>query len=83
MITESLNGEKLALGGCDNLRVCFLGVGSAFASRNLQTSFLLMQGDHHVLVDFGMTGPQALREVAGRTGCTRRPWQIRKRVDRR
>ncbi len=45
------------------LELVFLGTGTAFGTRLYQTNFLLIKGDTHILVDFGMTGPQALREV--------------------
>jgi ribonuclease BN (tRNA processing enzyme) len=56
---------KLSLKNDGKLEIFFLGVGSAFAKTLYQTNFLLIQGDTHVLVDFGMTGPQALYEMAG------------------
>ena len=43
----------------------FIGTGSAFAKTHHQTNFLIIKGDHHIMVDFGMTGPNALRETAG------------------
>ncbi len=46
-----------------HLRVVFLGVGSAFAKRNRQSNMLIIQGDHHVLVDCGTQGPLALNDV--------------------
>lgn len=45
------------------LDITFLGVGSAFAKRHFQTSILIVKGDTHVLVDFGMDGPRALEAV--------------------
>jgi ribonuclease BN (tRNA processing enzyme) len=57
--------EKLSLKtGKDNLDLFFIGVGSAFARTLNQTNFLLIQGDTHIMVDFGMTGPNALRTMA-------------------
>lgn len=47
------------------LEIFFIGVGSAFAKTIYQTNFLIIKGDHHILVDFGTTGPQALRETTG------------------
>lgn len=47
------------------LRIVFIGVGSAFANTLFQTNFFIIKGSTHVLVDFGMTGPQALKQVAG------------------
>lgn len=56
---------KLSLKTDGELKVFFIGVGSAFAIKNNQTNVLLIQGDKHVMVDFGMTGPRALLETAG------------------
>jgi len=64
--TEALeSGQRLSLKNDGRLELFFLGVGSAFAASNNQTNFLVIKGDTHVMVDFGMTGPQALRQVAG------------------
>jgi len=56
-------GERLALSTDGRLRVVFIGVGSAFAKRRRQSNILLIQGDHHVLVDCGTQGPLALNDV--------------------
>ena len=45
------------------LQIIFLGVGSAFSETLHQTNFLILKGGRHILVDFGMTGPAALKEV--------------------
>ena len=37
------------------LEVFFIGVGSAFALKHNQTNFLIIKGDKHILVDFGMS----------------------------
>lgn len=58
-------GERLPLTNDGQLELFFIGVGSAFASRNNQTNLLIIKGDSHVMVDFGMTGPQALLQTAG------------------
>lgn len=66
MQIKTLNpGTKLELTTSGHLEVVFLGVGSAFATKNYNTNFLLMCGDDHILVDFGMTGPMALRQNCG------------------
>ena len=56
-------GQSLPLSTEGNLRVVFLGVGSAFTKRNRQSNFLIIQGDHHVLVDCGTLGPLALDDL--------------------
>ena len=45
------------------LRIVFLGVGSAFTRRKRQSNFLIIQGNHHVLVDCGTMGPLALEDI--------------------
>lgn len=55
----------LSLKNEGDLELFFIGVGSAFASKNFQTNFLIIKGDTHIMVDFGMTGPRALLETAG------------------
>lgn len=47
------------------LEVSFLGTGSAFGRKLFNTNFLLVKGDTHLLVDFGITGPIALSSVLG------------------
>ena len=57
--------EKLSLTNSGELELFFLGVGSAFAHRHFQTNLLIVKGQEHVMVDFGMTAPRALKETAG------------------
>lgn len=45
------------------LEIVFLGIGTAFSRTNYQTNFIIIKGDTHILVDFGMTGPQALHDL--------------------
>jgi ribonuclease BN (tRNA processing enzyme) len=47
------------------LQLFFIGVGSTFASTLRQTNFLIIKGDTHIQIDYGMTGPSALLETAG------------------
>ena len=56
--------EKLSLKNDGQLQLFFIGVGSAFALKHNQTNFLIIKGDKHVMVDFGMSGPKALYETA-------------------
>ncbi|MFA5270440.1 MAG: MBL fold metallo-hydrolase [Patescibacteria group bacterium] len=66
MLTINQLVKPLALTAPDGvLRIVFIGVGSAFAQTLYQTNFLLVKGDTHIMVDFGMTGPQALFDTAG------------------
>ena len=57
------DGQSLPLNTEGNLRVVFLGVGAAFTKRNRQSNFLIIQGEHHVLVDCGTLGPLALDDI--------------------
>lgn len=54
-----INGP-LQLTNDGELEIVFLGTGTAFARSLFQTNFLIIKGDTHILVDFGMTGPLAL-----------------------
>jgi ribonuclease BN (tRNA processing enzyme) len=56
-------GEPLSLKTDGHLRVVFIGVGSAFAKRRRQSNILVIQGDHHVLIDCGTQGPLALNDI--------------------
>lgn len=64
--------EKLTITPCSNLnlknggklQLYFIGVGSMFSELNDQLNLLIIKGDTHILVDFGMTGPKALKRVA-------------------
>ena len=53
---QELNGNRLSLKNDGQLELFFIGVGSAFALKNNQTNFLIIKGDKHIMVDFGMTG---------------------------
>lgn len=64
MTIQPIHGP-LQLSNDGKLEVVFLGTGTAFSLSLFQTNFVLIKGDTHILVDFGMTGPQALFE-AGR-----------------
>jgi ribonuclease BN (tRNA processing enzyme) len=57
--------KKLELKNDGNLEVVFIGCGTAFSKKLLNNNFILIKGDTHILVDFGMTGPYALRKNTG------------------
>lgn len=57
------NGESLALTTYGQLRIVFIGTGSAFAKRRRQSNMLVIQGNHHVLIDCGTQGPLALNDL--------------------
>jgi ribonuclease BN (tRNA processing enzyme) len=54
------NGEKLSFSRRDDLRLFFVGTGSAFSKVLNQTNLLILKGDDHLLVDCGTKTPQAL-----------------------
>lgn len=56
--------KPLSLKNDGELELFFIGTGSAFAATLFQTNFLIIKGDYHILVDFGMTGPTALLSSA-------------------
>lgn len=57
--------KPLSLKDNGELELFFIGTGSAFATSLYQTNFLIIKGDQHILIDFGMTGPAALLNTAG------------------
>lgn len=57
--------KPLSLKNDGNLEVVFIGTGTAFGKVLFNNNFFLIKGDTHLLVDFGMTGPQALRKSVG------------------
>ncbi|MES2766665.1 MAG: MBL fold metallo-hydrolase [Bacteroidota bacterium] len=56
--------NKLQLSNSGNLEIVFIGVGSAFATTLHHTNFFIIKGDTHILVDFGTTGPSALKHLS-------------------
>lgn len=57
--------KPLSLKNDGKLELFFIGTGSAFATSLYQTNFLIIKGNYHILVDFGMTGQAALLNSAG------------------
>jgi len=57
--------KPLALKNNGALQVSFIGTGTAFSKVLFNNNFFIVKGDTHILVDFGITGPRALDEVAG------------------
>lgn len=47
------------------LELSFIGTGTAFSKDLYNNNFFIIKGNKHILVDFGMTGPRALDEIAG------------------
>ena len=59
-------GGRLALTNDGPLEAFFLGVGGAFSRTLGNTNVLLVKGPDHVMIDFGVTGPSRLWELARR-----------------
>jgi ribonuclease BN (tRNA processing enzyme) len=60
MENESPLSDRGIIENNGELDIYFLGVGSAFAQKHFQCSILIIKGQTHVLVDFGMDGPRSL-----------------------
>lgn len=45
------------------LELIWLGRGGAFSKESKNTNLLIIKGRHHLMIDFGITGPQALDEL--------------------
>jgi ribonuclease BN (tRNA processing enzyme) len=56
-------GKPLSLKTDGHLRLVFIGVGSAFTKTRRQSNILVIQGDHHLLIDCGTQGPLALNDI--------------------
>lgn len=61
-INDNMKGPSL-LKSSGALEIIFAGVGAARAKSHFQTNFLIVKGDHHVMVDLGMTAPTALDQL--------------------
>ena len=64
MIIKSIK-KPLKLRNDGKLELVFIGTGSSFANTLYNTNFLLIKGDTHIMVDFGVTGPIALPDITG------------------
>ncbi len=62
-MVEQTVTTPLSLTNDGSLEIVFLGTGTAFARRLFQTNLLIIKGGEHILVDFGMTGPQGLQAL--------------------
>jgi len=45
------------------LELIWLGAGGAFSKMHNNTNLLVIKGNDHILIDFGITGPRALTEL--------------------
>jgi ribonuclease BN (tRNA processing enzyme) len=52
--------KPLKLQNKGDLEIAFIGCGTAFGKELYNNNFIIIKGETHLLVDFGMTGPRAL-----------------------
>ncbi|MBI5323911.1 MAG: MBL fold metallo-hydrolase [Ignavibacteriae bacterium] len=57
--------KPLKLKNSGKLEFVFIGTGTALGKKLFHNNCIIIKGNSHILVDFGMTGPEALRESAG------------------
>jgi len=57
--------KKLSLKNDGKLEIIFIGVGSAFAQKLHNNNLIIIKGDTHILVDFGLRGPDGLKSNTG------------------
>ena len=57
--------DKLSLRNEGKLEIVFIGSGTAFSESLGNNNIIIIKGDTHILVDFGLTAPFALKPVTG------------------
>ena len=57
--------KPLKLKNDGQLEVSFLGTGTAFTKELDNNNYLIIKGNTHILVDFGITGPKAMVDTLG------------------
>jgi hydroxyacylglutathione hydrolase len=57
--------KPLKLTNTGQLEIVFIGTGTPFSRTLYNNNFFIIKGETHILVDFGMTGPVALSDIAG------------------
>ncbi len=57
--------KPLKLTNSGKLEFVFIGTGTALGKKLFHNNCIIIKGDTHILIDFGMTGPEALRKSAG------------------
>ena len=57
--------KPLKLKNDGQLEISFLGTGTAFTKELDNNNYLIIKGDTHILVDFGITGPKAIVDTLG------------------
>lgn len=64
MIIKELNND-LNLKNDGNLEIVFIGTGSAFSQLLGNNNIIIIKGDTHVVIDFGLTAPFRFKSVTG------------------
>jgi len=59
--------KPLSLKNEGKLEIVFIGVGNAFSQKLHNLNLILIKGDKHILVDFGIKGPEGLNTHTGLT----------------
>lgn len=57
--------KPLPLSNDGNLEIVFIGVGNAFSQTLHNLNLILIKGDTHILIDFGLRGPHGLMQNTG------------------
>ncbi len=57
--------KPLSLKNDGKLEIVFIGVGNAFSENLHNLNLILIKGDKHILVDFGIRGPDGLKTNTG------------------
>ena len=63
MEKRETNNFHLTNGG--NLEIFFIGVGGALSQKHNNTNFLIVKGDKHIMVDFGVTACHGFSKMTG------------------
>lgn len=64
MIIRELQ-KPLSLQNDGKLEIVFIGVGNAFSEKLHNLNLILVKGDKHILIDFGLRGPEGLKQNTG------------------
>ncbi len=57
--------KSLSLTNNGTLEIVFIGVGTAFSTDLYNNNIIIIKGDKHILVDFGLSGPYGLKKNTG------------------
>jgi len=47
------------------LEIFFIGTGTSFTEQTFNNNFIIVIGEHHILVDFEQNGPESLKKSVG------------------